>query len=110
MYDHMFFVSDKSDEYVEGDTRKSGDAAQNRHLIVFLENQGDGVIQQWSPSATSSGELRVLEADSTSGRFRASFEATLVAQLPRNERSQRLPDTLRLTEGMFEITLKPRRR
>ena len=66
---------------------------------------GDAVVNTWHPVDGAAGALRIVEADSVSGRFRATFEAVLVADEPENEPYQSLPDTLRFTEGEFVVDL-----
>ena len=73
-------------------------------LFFVSESIADGVLQAFNPVEGAGGGLRVVEADSAAGRFRATFEGTFAAIGPRG-RYQRLPDTLRFTDGEFVIDL-----
>ena len=77
------------------------DPATSRNLFI-AEADGDAVIQQFDPL---SGELRVTEADSSAGRFRAEFEGVFAATGPTNDPYQRLPDTLRFEQGRLVVDL-----
>ena len=78
-----------------------GDSQDSPTLFV-AENDGDAVIQQFDPL---SGALRVTEADSSTGRFRAEFEGVFAAIGPTNDPYQQFPDTLRFEQGRLVVDL-----
>ena len=70
--------------------------------IGFSENQYDFGLAHYDTDTTRTANLEITEVDTVNHRFIGTFEFTLYAD-EHNIDSGRLPDTLNITNGEFEV-------
>ncbi len=76
--------------------------------IRLTENEYDYGLARYETDTTKTAYLQITEVDTVNHRFTGTFELTLYAD-EHNIDSGRLPDTLRITNGQFEVEYRDSR-
>ena len=78
------------------------------HSAKLQEINGDAIIATYHPAAPASGGFEITSYDPATRVLEGTFEVTFVVDdgHRRNER-RLLPDTVRVTDGRFRVTVEP---
>lgn len=76
--------------------------------IRLSENEYDYGLARYETDTTQTAYLEITEVDTVKKQFKGEFELTLYAN-ENNIDSGRLPDTLNITNGKFEVEYRDSR-